>query len=88
MSVKEAEIKWNCWQSVKFPFQFQAEKLSPSFSGFATVVSGLQWLRKGETVVLAFPPAFHNWSQRTTSGLADGLLEADCTALEGGPCQF
>lgn len=33
-----------CWQSVKPPWQSEAEEPSPSFSGFATVVSGLLWL--------------------------------------------
>lgn len=28
---------------------------------------------KGETTVLALAPAFHNWSRRTTLGLADGF---------------
>lgn len=32
-------------------------------------------LHKGETTGLAFPPAFHSWSQRTALGSADGLLE-------------
>lgn len=63
------------------PFQLQWDPYgSPVFLASPLWFQGSGVLpRKGETTVLASLPAFHNWSQRTTLGLADGLLEAKCT---------